>query len=117
LQLPEKVQKMVDIRELDMGHARPLVGLPEALAVQLAEQCVAQGWSARQMEAHAKSAPTAKQKPTPVVDADIAALQDELTRRLGLVVEIVCRKNGSGEMRIRYSKAAELDGVLAKLRK
>lgn len=117
LQLPEGVQKMVDSRELDMGHARPLVGLPEAQAMQLAEQCVAQGWSARQMEAHAKKATAATQKPSrKAVDADVAALQDELTRRLGLVVEIICRKNGSGEMRIRYSKPAELDGVLARLR-
>jgi ParB family transcriptional regulator, chromosome partitioning protein len=118
LQLPEKVQKMVDARELDMGHARPLVGLQETLATQLAEQCAAHGWSARQMEAHAKKAAAATQKKlsSKAVDADVAALQDELTRRLGLVVEIVCRKNGGGEMRIRYSKPAELDGVLTRLR-
>ena len=118
LQLPEKVQNLIDSRALNMGHARPLVGLPEALAGQLAEQCVAQGWSARQMEAHAKKAQKAKgdaavSRP---VDADVVALQDELTRRLGLSVEIACRKNGGGELRIRYSQPAELDGVLARLR-
>lgn len=119
LQLPKKVQEMIKGRVLDMGHVRPLVGLQEGLAVQLAEQCAAQGWSARQMEAHAKREQASKAKqapPTRSIDADVAALQDELTRRLGLPVEISCRKNGSGEMRIRYSQPAELDGVLARLR-
>lgn len=119
LQLPEKVQKMIDERVLDMGHARPLVGLPDKVAGQLAEQCIAQGWSARQMETHAKKAQassSANKHVGPTTDADVAALQDELTRRLGLTVEIACRKNGSGELKIRYSQPAELDGVLRRLR-
>jgi len=118
LQLPEKIQKMIEERVLDMGHARPLIGLPETLAGPLAEQCVAQGWSARQMEAHAKKAQSSMATPTTsrAMDVDVAALQDELTRRLGLTVELVCRKNGSGELRIKYSRPEELDGVLARLR-
>jgi len=119
LQLPEKVQKMIEGRLLNMGHVRPLIGLPPAIAETLAGQCVASGWSARQMEAHAKNAQGAVAHPQakPVAaDADVLALQDELTRRLGLVVEISCRKNGGGELRIKYSKPAELDGVLARLR-
>jgi len=118
LQLPDKVQKLIESRLLNMGHARPLVGLPAVIAETLAGQCVASGWSARQMEAHAKKAQGAIMHPSVsnVVDAEVAALQNELTRSLGLVVEICCRKNGSGEMRIKYSKPAELDGVLARLR-
>jgi len=118
LQLPEKVQRMIDDRLLDMGHARPLVGLPEGIAGQLADQCLAQGWSARQMEAQAKKAQTStvSHKTKPATDVDVAALQDELTRRLGLSVEISCRKNGGGELKIRYSRPAELDGVLSRLR-
>ncbi len=118
LQLPEKIQKMIEDRVLDMGHARPLIGLPEAVAGKLAEQCAEHGWSARQMEAHAKKAQASISKPPSknMMDADVAALQDELTRRLGLTVELVCRKNGSGELRIRYSRPEELDGVLKRLR-
>lgn len=119
LQLPEKVQKLIDNREMDMGHARPLVGLSDAVAGQLAEQCVAQGWSARQMESHARKAQSSasiSKTSGRTMDADVAALQDELTRRLGLPVEITCRKNGGGELKIRYSQAAELDGVLTRLR-
>lgn len=117
LQLSETIKNMIDKRELSMGQARPLVGLPAPVAEQIARQCVEHGWSARQMEKEAKKA--AKESSvtsTKEVDADVIALQDELTQRLGLSVEIMCKKNGSGEMRIRYTQAAELDGVLRKLR-
>ncbi|MBN4077207.1 chromosome partitioning protein ParB, partial [Mariprofundus ferrooxydans] len=107
----------IEARDLNMGQARPLVGLPEDTAERLARLCVAGGWSARQMEKEAKKAARA---PSAIVqkevDADIVALQEELTRKLGLPVEIVRKKNGAGEMRIAYTQAVELDGVLKKLR-
>jgi len=116
LQLPQTVQRMVEDRVLSMGHTRPLVGLSESVAEQLAEDCASKGWSARQMEGHAKRVQNSQARPQKEPDADVAALQNELTRSLGLVVELHCSKNGGGEMRIRYSRPAELDGVLAKLR-
>jgi len=119
LQLPDKIQKMIENRELGMGHARPLIGLPPARSEKLATECVAMGWSARQMEQHARKGIEIS---TPVksasgMDPDIAALQDELTRTLGLTVELRCKKNGAGEMRIRYTRPSELDGVLSRLRR
>jgi len=47
----------------------------------------------------------------------VAALQEELTRRLGLPVTLNCRRNGSGELRIAYTRPEELDGVLKRLRR
>ena len=117
LQLPDMVKAMIEARQLSMGQARPLVGLPQQLAEGIARQCVEQGWSARQMEREAKKA--AKQTTAAVaaaVDADVQALRDELTHKLGLPVDIVCKKNGSGELRIAYTQAGELDGILRKLR-
>jgi len=117
LQLSDPIKELIEKRDLSMGQARPLVSLPTNIGENLARQCVEHGWSARQMEREAKKAakePSAKTDK--VVDADVVALQDELTRKLGLHVDIICRKNGSGEMRIRYTQAAELDGVLRKLR-
>ncbi|MDQ6960363.1 MAG: ParB/RepB/Spo0J family partition protein [Mariprofundaceae bacterium] len=119
LQLPEKVQKMIENRELGMGHARPLVGLPAARSEKLAVECVSHGWSARQMEQHARQAAKTSSRGKSIrrVDPDVVALQDELTRTLGLPVEICCKKSGAGEMRIRYTRPAELDGVLSRLRR
>ncbi len=118
LQLPESIQLWVEERKLNMGHARPLVGLNRAKAEALARECIAQGWSARQMEKEAKRAlsETGKASSKVMLDADVAALQDELTRKLGLPVVLNCKKNGSGELKISYSQAAELDGVLKRLR-
>jgi len=117
LQLSEAIKHMIETRALSMGQARPLVGLPSDTGERLARQCVEQGWSARQMEREAKKAAKAPSATNaPDIDADVAALQEELTRKLGLPIEIICKKNGAGELRIGYTQAAELDGVLRKLR-
>ena len=117
LQLSAYIQNMIENRVISMGQARPLVGLPAHVGDSLARQCIAKSWSARQMEREARKAakePLATKKIA--IDADVAALQDELTRKLGLPIEVICNANGAGELRIRYARPAELDGVLRKLR-
>ena len=118
LQWPTWIQSMIDGRETSMGQARPLVGLASFEAERLARECVSKGWSARQMEKEAKlvSKGTTEKAPI-VVDADIAALQDELSRTLGLPVTLNCHATGSGELCIAYTRPEELDGVLKRLRK
>jgi len=119
LQLPEAIQKMIEDRKLNMGHARPLVGLEKSRAIELARHCIEHEWSARQMEREAKKAaqPGSKRAAAHEIDADVAALQDELSRTLGLPVTFQCKKNGAGELRISYTRPEELDGVLKRLRK
>ncbi len=119
LQLPEPIQKMIENRQLSMGHARPLVGLDTARALELARLCMEHEWSARQMEREAKKASQGKSVKAKAeeIDADIAALQDELSRSLGLPVAFRCKKSGAGELRIAYTRPQELDGVLKRLRR
>lgn len=122
LQLPDKVQKLIEKRELSMGQARPLVGIAKDEAVRLAMECVMNGWSARQMERSAQLAikhgnQGKKLGTVNVVDVDIAALQDELTRKLGLPVSLTSKRNGAGELRISFTRPEELDGVLTRLRR
>ena len=118
LQLPERVQQMIERRELDMGHARPLVGLPPKRAEALAVLCVEKGWSARRMEQMARQesrdgTPRAAQRQ----DADIIALQEDLSRAVGLPVTIRARGGGGGDLVVRYTRPEELDGVIARLRR
>jgi len=119
LQLSLAIQDMVEQRILSMGHARALVGLDSTKAEALARKCVKESWSVRQMEKEVKRVlnhdkqSSASNKP---VDADVLALQDELMHTLGLPVSLNCKKNGSGELKISYSRAEELDGVLRRLR-
>jgi len=118
LQLPERVQQMIERRELDMGHARPLVGLPPRRAEALAVQCVEKGWSARRMEQVARQEErTGRRQRAPVQDADITALQEELSRVIGLPVTIRTLARGGGELIVRYTQPRELDGVIARLRR
>jgi len=117
LQLSEKIQGMIERRLLTMGQARPLVGLDQNVAEALALQCVSEGMSARQMEQAARKAcKKTEGKVSKEPDADVLALEDELSRKLGLAVVLNGKSNGSGEIRIRYGAAEELDGVLRKLR-
>lgn len=119
LQLPEPIQNMIENRELSMGHARPLIGLERREAIVLAKSCIERGLSARQMEREGKKAAQRRDNPPKEkeTDADVAALQDELSRILGLPVSFVCKKSGAGELRIAYTRPEELDGVLKRLRR
>jgi len=115
LQLPEAIQTMLEERKLSMGHARPLVGLASIDAITLAKTCAEKGWSARQMEKEARK--IGSSKPSKVeVDADIAALTEELKRNLGLSVSLTRKKDGSGEVKIAFSHKQELDKIIKSLR-
>jgi len=117
LQLPEPIQKMIEKRQLDMGHARPLVGVSAEKAEALARQCVERDWSARQMERNAKQGIRLHRREKPAHDADILALQESLSRTIGLPVTIRTLAGGSGELVVRYTQLEELDGVIARLRR
>src|SRR5690606_41445624 len=51
LELPEPVRAMLERRELDMGHARALLGVPTPAAqIELANRIRKEGWSVRDTE-------------------------------------------------------------------
>jgi ParB family chromosome partitioning protein len=71
------------------------------------------------MESHAKNLQVggaARKTTPPVDDPNIKALEEELTRSLGLAVEMKTRSGGGGELRIRFNRPEELDGVIRRLR-
>jgi ParB family chromosome partitioning protein len=118
LKLPEPVQQLVRSGNLSAGHARLLVGQPNA--EQIAKEIVAKGWSVRQVEdalrkdsavqaraVKAKGAAGAK-------DADTRALEKRLSDTLGLDVIIDHRGKG-GTLHIKYRDLEQLEGVLRKL--
>jgi len=123
LTLPARVQEMVDDGRLSAGHARPLVGLAEA--VRLAERIVSGGLSVRETERLAQrvrdggsleSKRGARGEPEDSRSADVIALERDVAERLGLVVQIKA-KGESGEVTIRYKTLEQLDDLLAKLRR
>ena len=123
-QLAKPVQAMLLAGDIDMGHARALLPLPGASQVALAQKIIAQGLSVR--EAERLSAALARvggqmgaQKPkkasdTPTTDPDLRRLSREIADLIGLSAEFKLKGKG-GELRIRFSKADELDALFKKL--
>ncbi len=121
LELPAPVRALLDARKLEMGHARALATLPDKLAVRLAEQAAAEGWSVRDLEAAARAAQTPSAAPRPAArkarDADLAALERELSERLATRVQLKAGRGGRGTLLLHYHSLDALDGLLARLRR
>ncbi|MCW3834903.1 ParB/RepB/Spo0J family partition protein [Sphingomonas canadensis] len=115
LELPAVVREMVMEGALDMGHARALVGAPEA--EKLARQVVEKGLSVRDTEKLAREAKPAggrRKGPGTVRDADIEALENHLGDVLGLHVRIAHGPKG-GTLTLTYSTLDQLDMVCQRL--
>ena len=119
LQLPESARAYVRDGKLSAGHARAALGAPdpEALIRMAAEK----GLSVRDVESRAKDAreggtieTKSAKSPGAEKDVDTEALEADLTRTLGLAVDIRHGKDG-GELRIRYRDLEQLDDVCRRL--
>ena len=113
LQLEPTVKQYVMKGELEMGHARALLGLQGAAQIEAARTVVHRGMSVRETEALVKrtgTKPAAKTKP--VLDADTQRLQADLGEKLGAKVELVQASKGKGKLVIHYNSLDELDGIL-----
>ena len=114
ISLPEDVKIMLAHGDLEMGHARALLGLPVEQQLEGARHIVARGLSVRQAEAlvrqwlNEQGNKPVKQKNDP----DIKRLEQKLAERIGSPVAIKHNKKGKGELVIRYSSLDELQGVL-----
>jgi ParB family chromosome partitioning protein len=118
LALPPAVLKHLESGRLAMGHARALIGHPEAEA--LAARAIADGLSVREVEKLARKAgPTrrqAREPRDPAQDADIAAVQNHLEEFLGLTVRIATDADPrSGAVTIRYRTLDQLDLICQRL--
>ena len=111
LVLPLEVRDLVANGVLSAGHARTLVTAAEP--GRLAAQIVARGLNVRQAEALAasQSRPKGAAPERPGRDADVAALERDLTERLGLRISIRHQGKG-GEVVIRYRDLDQLDGLV-----
>ncbi|HET8898448.1 MAG TPA: ParB/RepB/Spo0J family partition protein, partial [Rhodanobacteraceae bacterium] len=119
LDLPAAIGKLLDEGRLQMGHARALLTLEEGLALRMAREAATNEWSVRQLEAAVRSAqkPAATGKPHGGKrDADIAALERDLSERLATQVGIEAGRGGRGKLVIHYHSADQLEGVLERLR-
>ena len=120
LQLSEPVQTMLKQGQIEMGHARTLVGLDEEQQIKLAKQFFEQGGTVREAEQLVSEisqsrAASKKKKELVFKDKNMIHLQDSLSDYLGAVVVISVNKKGKGNMSFKFNSLDQLDGLLDKL--
>jgi ParB family chromosome partitioning protein len=119
LKLPEDVQRRVEAGELSFGHAKILLGLDAEAISAAAQKVVALSMSVRQTETYVQGLlnPETKvkaEKPEPIQDANVKAMQDKLQQSLGLRVKIE-DKDGKGKVIIEYGGVDDFGAILEKL--
>ncbi|XXF08801.1 ParB/RepB/Spo0J family partition protein [Pseudomonas sp. D2-3] len=116
--LPEEVKTLLSHGDLEMGHARALLGLPVEQQTEGARHVVARGLTVRQTEALVRQWLNTQERPAAItkVDPDISRLEQRLAERLGSPVQIKHGQKGKGQLVIRYNSLDELQGVLAHIR-
>ena len=116
ISLRDDVQKMLEHGDLEMGHARALLGLPMEQQSKAATTVVTKAYSVRQTEALVRSLlaqnDMSKVSSTKKIDPDIKHLQDKLAEKLGVPVLIQHGAKGKGKLVLKYSDLNELDGIL-----
>ena len=116
--LSNKVKPLLESRQLEMGHARALLGISNAVQqLDAARQVVKKGLSVRETERLVKhmlenSGGKKQAKQASSGDADIRRLEIEVSEKIGAKVSVKHTKKGSGKVVISYNSLDELDGIL-----
>jgi ParB family chromosome partitioning protein len=113
--LEQGVQTLLEHGDLEMGHARALLGLEGSKQLEAARTTVAKGMTVRQTEALVRRL-LQQQTADPVkehrVDPDIKRLQDKLSDQVGAPVSIQHNAKGKGRLILKYNSLDELEGIL-----
>ena len=128
LNLTAPVQQMLMAGDLDMGHARALLGLDAGAQVASATEIVSKKLSVREAEklvARAQAGAPTSGRQTPLLrvkkdkSRDIVRLEEQLADLLTAQVEIrihrSTRRGEQGEVAISFGSLDELNGLLEKL--
>jgi ParB family chromosome partitioning protein len=123
LELPSEIRVLVETGALEMGHARALLTLAAPAAIALARQAAENAWSVREVEHRVQQlasgkVPVAAKKSNGKArpQADIVALERELSETLGTRVGVLHGRGGKGRLVIHYSDLDTLEGLLERLR-
>jgi ParB family chromosome partitioning protein len=118
MSLPKETQTLLERGDIEMGHAKAILGLPADKQAETARLVVAKGFTVRETEALVGRILDGKttQEPSTRVDANIRALEQDLASRLGATIKIQHGRSGKGKLVLSYNSLDELDGILAHIK-
>jgi ParB family chromosome partitioning protein len=116
LKLSAPIQTLVNAGQLSAGHARMLIGQPNA--EELAQDIVKRGLNVRQVENLARENPERidrKPRASTAKDANTIALEKRVSDVLGLTVSVDHRGDAGGTVHIKYRDLDQLDEIMKRL--
>lgn len=119
MDLNDDVKKLLENGDLEMGHARSLLGLKGSDQSFAAQQVVAKDLTVRETEKLVKNLQNPQIKKTTssrLYDSNVKSLEDDLSKTLGAIVSIKQSTKGKGKLVINYNDLDELDGILAHIK-
>ncbi|WP_441003236.1 ParB/RepB/Spo0J family partition protein [Pseudocolwellia agarivorans] len=113
--LNSEVKTFLEHGDIEMGHARALLGLSDEEQNNTARIVVAKELTVRETEALIKKLQEpAKEEKVKEIDPDTQSLEQNLSEKIGSQVSISHNKKGKGKLVISYTNLEELDGIIAK---
>ncbi len=117
LKLPKAVQQLVASEALSAGHARALLSLGDGRQIErLARECVAEGWSVREIERQARGTPARRRKDgrpaRRAVPPEVRRIEAALRKRLGTDAAVVLTGKGRGHLQLRFYSQDDLARLL-----
>jgi ParB family transcriptional regulator, chromosome partitioning protein len=119
LELAPEVCERLERREIEMGHARALLALPNRRQQsEIATVVATKGHSVRDTEALVRrmlggTTAAATEGKDAARDPNVQRLEQELADKLGAKVAIQHSTGGKGKLVVSYNSLDELDGILA----
>tara|TARA_B100000315_G_C14462221_1_gene534246 strand:- start:186 stop:1034 length:849 start_codon:yes stop_codon:yes gene_type:complete len=117
LELDEKILNLIEEDKLSMGHARTLIGVPNA--IEIANEIIKKKLSVREIErSTAKYKKKYSKNKKNYKDPNIVDLEKELSEKIGLKTTILFNEEGSsGSITMYYSDLDQLDDIMRRLKK
>lgn len=123
LTLPNEVKQLLLEGDLDMGHARAILGLAKPVEmVNLARAVITEKLTVRETEAKVKSlrgvsAGGSKKKAVQKASPEAKRLVEDLQRRLGTKVRLVEKGAGKGSLEIEYFSYEDLERIIGLIKR
>jgi ParB family chromosome partitioning protein len=118
MELSDEVKEMLEHRQIEMGHARAILGLAtRRQQIEVATLVAKKSLSVRDTESLVRriiNPKAAESANTPAaVDPDIQRLETEIAEKLGAKVAFQHAASGKGKLIVSYNSLDELEGILA----